>query len=159
MHKFLHIWSRRREVTAKRQSVVEKRSKRKKENNIIFLLARTHGNPWVRLNVAEKTTPDTIGIRGGLVEATGFSPLADAPRQTIINRLFCPTRLHFFESARQNARPHSQLPPSNPVPFHLYQQKRDRQLAYLFFVVEATGFEPTTSATRTNTPSFFDYFC
>ena len=29
----------------------------------------------------------------------------------------------------------------------------------LIFLVEAAGLEPTVSSTRTNTPSFFDYFC
>ena len=39
------------------------------------------------------------------------------------------------------------------------EKKKEPSVQTVLFVVEAAGLEPTVSSTRTNTPSFFDYFC
>ena len=38
-------------------------------------------------------------------------------------------------------------------------ENKSKWLVFGCFLVEVTGLEPAISSTRTNTPSFFDYFC
>ncbi len=70
-----------------------------------------------------------------MMQTKGLAPYSGAPRQTIINRLFCPISFFYSKFVRQNARSHSQLPPQIPSYSFVFYQKKDITHGDIFFLV------------------------
>ena len=91
------------------------------------------------------------------MEVVGVVPLAETPRQTIINRLFCLMRLplSYYRKAKRSL-PFA-APTLNSDHDNLYRQTKIPLVRDILFVVEVVGVEPTSYAAAKKLSTYLVY--